>query len=1031
MSRSRRIAVLVVGSALSVAGSASRAARSDPEAEAVASLVREARESGDARRGAQVFAAAKSACLSCHKVGDQGGSVGPELTAAGACLEPDQIAEALLWPRRRVKEGYEAFTVAMADGRLHRGYRREQTDRVLALLDPATGERVEIPRDQIEEVREDGTLMPEGLLEAMTPAERRDLLRFLIDLGRPGGVSASEVARHVLEPAAFEYDRTPLDPSRWPSWREPVNRDRLYDFYAKEAEFFRVRPGPAPAILPAFPGLDGGREGHWGNQNEDVWRDDRWNRADLGTLLCGVFRGDGVTVPKGVCVRLGERGELSACFNPETLGYEALWTGRFVRVSATRHGFLDGLILDGRPHPRPEASKPDGPFVYRGFYRHGRRVIFAYRVGDVEMLDAPWVDEAGRFARVVAPASEHPLAHLTRGGGAQWPQVLRTKGTLGEGGPYVVDTIEPPFENPWRAPLFFGDHDFLPDGSALLCTMQGDVWRVEGLDGSLEEVRWRRFASGFHQALGLVVADGTVYVLGRDQITRLHDLDGDGEADFYECFSNAYTTSPAGHDFICGLQRDGQGRFYTASGKQGVLRISADGRAVETIATGLRNPDGLGLAPDGTITAPNSEGEWVPASMVCEVRPGGHYGYLGPKDGRTPDLPLVYLPRGLDNSSGGQVFVTSDRFGPLQGHFLHFSFGMGTHFLLLREEVDGRPQGAAVPLPGEFRSGAHRGRFRPQDGQLYVSGMAGWGSYTADDGSFQRVRYTGGPVQLPTAFHAHENGVLMTFSRPLDPEVAGRADSHFAQAWNYRYGPQYGSSELSPSHPGLAGHDTVEVRGAHVVGDGTGLFLEMPGLRPVNQLHLRVRPDGGEAVDLFATVHRLGAPFTGFAGYTRPAEPRTIAAHPILADMAALSTPPVPNPWRGKIPGERQVVIEAGKNLSFSMRTIRVEAGEPIRLTFVNPDVVPHNWALAKPGSLSRVGDLANKLIAEPDAAARHYVPRTDDVIVYTDIVGPQEQFAISFRAPEVPGRYPYLCTFPGHWMVMNGEMVVEARGGD
>ena len=54
-------------------------------------------------------------------------------------------------------------------------------------------------------------------------------------------------------------------------------------------------------------------------------------------------------------------------------------------------------------------------------------------------------------------------------------------------------------------PLFFGDHDFLPDGSALLCTMGGDVWRVEGLDDeSLKGVRWRRVASGLHQALGLL-----------------------------------------------------------------------------------------------------------------------------------------------------------------------------------------------------------------------------------------------------------------------------------------------------------------------------------------------------------------------------------------------------------------------------------------------------------------------------------------------------------------------------------------------
>ena len=134
-------------------------------------------------------------------------------------------------------------------------------------------------------------------------------------------------------------------------------------------------------------------------------------------------------------------------------------------------------------------------------------------------------------------------------------------------------------------------------------------------------------------------------MLGRDQITRLHDFNGDGEADFYECFSNAYGTSTAGHDFICGLERDQAGRFFTASSKFGLLRISADGRSLETIATGFRNPDGLGLAPDGTITVPNSEGEWTPASMICEVRPGGHYGYGGPRDGRVPDVPLVYLPR--------------------------------------------------------------------------------------------------------------------------------------------------------------------------------------------------------------------------------------------------------------------------------------------------------------------------------------------------------------------------------------------------
>ena len=1002
---------------------AAKASHADPtfDPALVTRLIRDSREHGNPRRGLEVFSAATLACVTCHKVGAQGGAVGPELTTVGVCVPPEEIVESVLWPKRQVKAGFEAFAVSTHDGRIIRGYRQEDDKDALNLRDPSSGDRLRVAKEDVEEVKEEGSLMPEGVIATLSAEDRRDLIRFLLDLGRSGGLTAEALSQHPMTPAKFVFNREPLQPELWPNAGHKINRDRLYDYYSKEAEAFLDRP--EVMLLPQFPGLDGGREGHWGNQNEAVWADLRWNQTDLGSLLAGVFRGPGVTVPKGICVRLGDKGEMSACFNPETLCFEALWQGGFVKFSPTRHGFMDGLIAEGTPLPRPPGTKPDKPFVYHGFYRQGKRVVFAYSVGGVELLDAPWVED-GKFSRIVEPAASHSLAGLTKGGKAQWPQMLTTKGSLGRGKGLVLDTIEPPFKNPWNALMFFGDHDFLADGSALVCTMQGDVWHVSGLDSTLERVQWRRFASGLHQALGLVVADGKVYVLGRDQITRLQDLDGDGEADFYECVSNAYTTSPAGHDFVCGLQRDASGRFYTASGPQGLIRISADGKTVETLATGLRNPDGVGLAPDGTLTAPNSEGDWVPSSMVCEIAPGKHFGYQGPKGIAAPDLPLVYLPRGLDNSSGGQVFVTGGKLGPLNDQWVHLSFGAGTAFLMLREKIDGYTQGAVVRLPADFRSGSHRGRISPKDGQLYVSGMAGWGTYTPDDGCFQRLRYTGDPVQLPTAYHAHQNGVLLTFSRPLDPTIAGRVDRQFAQSWNYRYSQSYGSSEWSSRHPGTTGHDRLTIRSSHVLADGRSLFLEIPDLQPVNQLHLHLRPDGGPPVDVYATVHKMSAPFTGFSGY-RPIE-KTIAAPPILADMAALNARPVPNPWRVKLPASKAVNIVAGKNLSFTPRVFNVRSGENVRITFLNPDVVPHNWALIKPGSLQRFGNLTNKIITEPDAALRQYVPRSDDLIAYTDVVSPQEQFSISIKAPKDKGRYPFLCTFPGHWMVMNGEMVVE-----
>ena len=136
----------------------------------------------------------------------------------------------------------------------------------------------------------------------------------------------------------------------------------------------------------------------------------------------------------------------------------------------------------------------------------------------------------------------------------------------------------------------------------------------------------------------------------------------------------------------------------------------------------------------------------------------------------------------------------------------------------------------------------------------------------------------------------------------------------------------------------------------------------------------------------------------------------------------------IPNPWgkRGRPTVTADLEVEAGKNLTFATRLLKVKAGERVQLTFRNPDVVPHNWVLVKPGMLSVVGDLSNKLIADPEAVLRHYVPKSEDVLVYTDIVQPQQSMSIWFDAPRVKGRYPYLCTFPGHWMVMNGELVVE-----
>ncbi|MEL6107773.1 MAG: DUF6797 domain-containing protein [Planctomycetota bacterium] len=1003
-------------------------------ADVVAGLAETALREGDPYRGLIRFADAKTACLGCHQIGQHGGTVGPNLSNIGRERKPAELIESLLWPSRRVEPKYASIHVLDVEGVIHQGYVVREDKSQLVLRDPANGKQVTLAVDEIESRREGGTLMPQNLVGTMSPDDVGDLICFMTTLGTDAGVPLETMdsllkhaSTHTHGPAEFEYDRKPLQPESWPSWQHPVNRDRVYDFYAKQADHFRQQ-SIAASLLTEYPGLDGGDYGHWGNQNDSVWADDRWNQTQLGSLISGVFRCEGKKIPRGICVRLGGDDAWATCFNPDTLSYEAIWKGGFVEFSSKRHGFLSGLSVSGqlvnhRPDPKPQTS-----FRYRGFYRIGPEVAFSYEVDGEPWLDWPTIKE-GRFHRIASAASSHPLRGRLKDSPEQWPQTFETDIRLGQTKPYAIDTMELPTANPWNALLFCGGHAFLPDGSALVCTMQGDVWRVSGFEYPSRKATWRRFASGLHHPLGMIIDEDGIFVLCRDQVTRLHDLNQDGEADFYECYSSAFTTSAAGHDFICGLERDAEGNFYTSSGNQGLVRVSADGQQAEVLATGFRNPDGVGLFPDGTVTVPCSEGGWTPASMICAVRPSResstvpHFGYGGPRNGESPSLPLVYLPRGLDNSSGGQAFVTSDQWGPLEGQKIHFSFGTGSHFLLLTEEVDSQLQGAVCPLPGEFRSGAHRGRFHPKDGQLYVTGMQGWGSYTPDDGCFERVRYTGDRVQLPTEFHVHQNGIRVSFSEQLDIESAERVGSHFAQTWNYRYSSAYGSPEFSTRQAGVRGHDTLRIASAHVLEDGKTLFLELPELQPANQVHVRIQPTPGEFRDLFVTAHKLGKPFQSFKGY-QPRD-KTIRPHPLLADMK-MATRSIPNPHRKKIGGARRVRLETATNLSYAERLIRVKAGEPIAFTLANVDVVPHNWALIRPGTMDRVGELADHAISDPDAVLRHYVPDTEDVIAYTDVVSPRDEFTIYFKAPEIAGRYPFVCTFPGHWKIMNGAMLVE-----
>jgi putative heme-binding domain-containing protein len=111
--------------------------------------------------------------------------------------------------------------------------------------------------------------------------------------------------------------------------------------------------------------------------------------------------------------------------------------------------------------------------------------------------------------------------------------------------------------------------------------------------------------------------------------------------------------------------------------------------------------------------------------------------------------------------------------------------------------------------------------------------------------------------------------------------------------------------------------------------------------------------------------------------------------------------------------------------MRYDKQLIVVEAGKPVAITLENADAMPHNLAILMPGALEEIGNAAEKMPAEPDAEGRLYVPASPKVLHATKLVAPGEKTQLAFSAPDEPGDYPYVCTFPGHWRVMFGTLAV------
>lgn len=376
------------------------------------------------------------------------------------------------------------------------------------------------------------------------------------------------------------------------------------------------------------------------------------------------------------------------------------------------------------------------------------------------------------------PRSHQPEAPdfdlLLDGGPRRWPQTVQTALARGENVEgYAADELTVPLANPYGSWMRLTALGFFSDGRLAVSTLSGDVWIVSWEEGNPNALTWSRFASGLYEPMGLEIVDDEIYVRGRDRITLLHDLNQDGEADFYESFYEDPGEIGAGyHAFSYDLVADDAGYFYFAQGAWkspltgAVVRVSPEGEHAEMVATDLRNPNGLGAggSRQWVTVADNPSGVALYNGFTL-VRDGGTHGFA--RERNTPML--VVLPARVDSSSAGQCWSDPERWGPLSGSVIHTSYSRSSAFYCFIQDIDPFPNGFAMRLPFDLKAGAMRARVNPVDGQVYIACKRGWDSVARLDGVVYRIRHTGQPSHLIQDAAATEAGIRLTFASELDP----------------------------------------------------------------------------------------------------------------------------------------------------------------------------------------------------------------------------------------------------------------------
>lgn len=532
---------------------------------------------------------------------------------------------------------------------------------------------------------------------------------------------------------------------------------------------------------------------------------------------------------------------------PGVYGFR-LWSDDGSRLFLNRSKLIDNDGLHGTEMKQADLELEKGyyAFVLEFFQGAGGKFLsFNMR--------APWDDAWKVVPQEIIMHKKEDQKYLTE---LSLPMSVVTK-IPGDG--MSLTDVHPSFDLKQARPSDFkkkiGGLDFLADGRMVVSVWdeEGGVYIINNHQSpNPEEITYKRIAQGLAEPLGLKVVDDRIFVMQKQEMTELIDLDGDEVIDEYRTLCDDWGVTANFHEFGFGLEEK-EGYLYAnlATGilpggagmpnqhpdRGSCIKVSiADGR-IEFIANGLRTPNGVGLGYKDEIFVADNQGDWLPASKIVHVQKGDWFGSRAVDFEGTASYeekkPVVWLPQDeIGNSPSTPLYLNQ---GPYRDQMIHGEVTHGGIKRVFVEEVHGALQGCVFRFIQGLEAGVNRLRWSPE-GVLYAGGIGNPGNWQHTGKlwyGLQSLKYNGNSAFEMLAVRAKSNGLEIEFTEPLKLGDGWLKEDYEVRSWYYEPTANYGGPKLDDKR--------MEISSVSVSEDRKRVFLELEAMEDDRVYYLRLK----------------------------------------------------------------------------------------------------------------------------------------------------------------------------------------------